>query len=65
MPPIQPPIETPISERTKAIMEGLKHLQDVSHEMREIRRLLEMDHTQKEGLKAALKRAINQLISQW
>ena len=60
---IEPP-KQPVSERTLAIMQGLEHLQDVTKELREIRRLLEEERKTKDTRWTALKRAVNQFFSQ-
>ena len=56
--------EPPITDRTKAINQGLKELQDVTKEIRAIRRLLEASHEIKHNRWQAFMRAIKQLISQ-
>lgn len=58
---VEPPTVEPVSEKTLAIKQGL---QDVTKELREIRRLLEAEHQQKESRWTAFKRAISQLLSQ-
>jgi len=56
--------EPPITDRTKAINQGLEALQDVTKEIREIRRLLEASHEIKQNRWLAFLRALKQLLSQ-
>lgn len=56
--------EPPITEKTRAILSAVDKLQDVSNELRQIRRLLENQQSGWDKAKAALKRALNQLLSQ-
>jgi hypothetical protein len=62
-------IEPPITERTKAIQELeaklLTKFQDVTAEVHQIHELMKRQQTTAEKFKAALKRAVNQLFSQW